>query len=355
MMPRPARFPSTSVFLGALGALLAVASASAQESLVREGTLAPTDPIFDESDGRVGDAFTFEARTGQLVTVTLRSGEFDTFLRIESPSGMIREDDDSGGGTDSQLSFLVDQDGSWTAFAASFGADAEGAYTLTWSASDVGETTTHSGRLGNTSPKGQPYDSTSMTLGAGTVTLMLSQPDQAYLVMHAVDPDGQRRMGASDGNGALLTAHGASAGEWTIWVGGEESMGVENMLYSLTAVVAEGGSAEEYEGRLDDRDMRLPFGEYADMIEVDVEDGAEVMFELTSDDFDTFLVVESAGGAPMVKRNDDGESTFGETSFGGSSVSFDATETTGRGGTWKVWVTSYSPMSTGDYVLRVMR
>ncbi len=355
-MPRtPASARPSALLFGALGALLIAAPMTAQETLVREGTLAPTDPVFDESDGRVGDAYTFEAQAGQLVTVTLRSGEFDTFLRVESPSGMVRENDDSGGGTDSQLSFLVDQTGTWTASAAAFGADAEGAYTLTWAATDVGETTTHSGRLASISPKGQPYDSATVSLGAGTVTLMLSQPDQAYLVMHAVDPAGVRRVGSSDGNGALMTAYGAPAGDWTVWVGGDEAQGVDNMAYSLTAVVAEGGSADEFEGRLDEGDMRLPFGEFADIIEVEVADGEEVLFELTSDEFDTFLVVESAGGVPIVKRNDDGESSFGSNSFGGSSLDFDASETSGRGGTWRVWVTSFGPESTGTYVLRVMR
>jgi hypothetical protein len=334
---------------------LAATPAVAQDAMVREGTLSSTDPVFDESDGRVGDAYTFEATPGQFVTVTLRSGEFDTFLRVESPAGVMRENDDDGGGTDSSLSFVIDEPGTWTVRAAAFSAESEGAYTLTWSATQPGETSSISGRLSKTSPKGQPYDSTAVELGEGTVMLIVSNASAAPLALIAVGPDGERRVGTTDGSGSNLTMYGAPAGTWTVWIGGEEGQGVDNAAYSLTTVVSEGGSAENYEGRLDEGDLQLPLGEFADVIEIDVAEGQDILFELSSLDFDTFLVVESAGGAPMVRRNDDAETPIGEMGFGGSSLSFEASETSGRGGTWRIWVTSFSAGATGDYLLRVIR
>ena len=342
--------------LAAIGLALAAPPLAGQDPQVRAGTLSPTDPVFDESDGRVGDAYTFDAEAGQFVTVTLRSGEFDTFLRVESPTGVMRENDDSGGGTDSSLSFVIDESGTWTAKAAAFSSESVGAYTLTWSATLAGDASSTSGRLSRTSPKGQPYDSTTVELGEGTVMMLVSSPAEGPLALVAVGPDGQRRVGTTnDGSGSNLTLYGAPAGEWTVWIGGDEGQGVDNVAYTLTTVVMEGGSSEAYEGRLDDGDLRLPLGEFADVIEIEVQDGEEIRFELTSPDFDTFLVVESAGGAPMVRRNDDAEMPLGEMGFGGSTVAFEASETTGRGGTWRIWITSFSAGATGDYVLRVIR
>ena len=352
------RNPIFSPAVATVGLALSVAAAPlvAQEAQVREGTLSSTDPVFDESDGRLGDAYTFEAEAGQFVTVTLRSGEFDTFLRVESPSGVMRENDDSGGGTDSALSFVIDETGTWTAKAAAFSPESEGAYTLTWSATSTGDARSRSGRLSRTSPKGQPYDSTAVELGAGTVMLLVSSPAEGPLTLVAIGPDGQRRMGAStDGSSSNLTLYGAPAGEWTVWIGGDEAQGVANAAYTLTTVVTEGGSSEAYEGRLGEGDLRLPLGEFADVIEIEVPDGQEIRFELNSLDFDTFLVVESAGGAPLLRRNDDAEIPTGEMGFGGSVLAFESAETTGRGGMWRVWVTSFTAGATGDYVLRVIR
>jgi hypothetical protein len=341
--------------LTTMGVALAATPALAQDTVVHEGTLSSTDPVFDESDGRVGDAYTFEALAGQFVTVTLRSGEFDTFLRVESPAGVMRENDDAGGGTDSSLSFVIDEPGTWTARAAAFSAESEGAYTLTWSATQTGETSSMQGRLSKMSPKGQPYDSATVELGQGTVMLIASNASEAPLALMTVGPDGERRVGTTDGSSSNLTLYGAPAGTWTVWIGGEGEQGLDNIAYTLTTVVLEGGSAESYEGRLEPGDLQLPLGEFADLIEIDVDEGEDILFELSSLEFDTFLVVESAGGAPMVRRNDDAETPLGEMGFGGSSLSFEASETSGRGGAWRIWVTSFSAGATGDYVLRVIR
>ena len=53
--------------------LVAALPAAGQE--VREGVLTDTDPVFDETDGRVGDTFDFDAEAGQFVSVSLRSGD----------------------------------------------------------------------------------------------------------------------------------------------------------------------------------------------------------------------------------------------------------------------------------------
>jgi hypothetical protein len=298
----------------------------------------------------VADVYTFDAGVGQFITVSLRSGEFDAFLRVTAPSGLVRENDDSGMGTDSQLSFLADEAGTWTVHASAYsGDDGYGDYVLTWSATAAGETRSITGRLSATTLKGQPYDSTTISLGSGDVLLQVSHGADDLVGLTAIGPDGRRWDSTVESGSATVQARGVPAGAWTIWVIGKDGSGVDNLEYTLTSVVSEGGEASVFDGTLEVTDMQLPMGEYADRYEVEIEDATDVFVELNSLAFDTFLIVETAGGAPLIRRNDDSEDGLG------SALSFSADEVEGRTGTWTIWVTSYSRESTGDYVLRVVR
>lgn len=339
----------TAPLVCALAAALLAAPAAAQQ--VFEGTLAETDPTLPGNGDRHADPYTVEAEAGQFVTVSLRSGEFDTFLRVTSPSGVERENDDSGMGTDSELSFVVEEAGTWTIYASGFGASDVGAYVVTWTVTASGEAETVAGRLSSVSPKGQPYDSTTLDLGAGTVILQLAHTSDAFLALSARAPDGRRWEAAPEAGATALRVPGAPAGSWTVWMAGNEGAGVENLSYTLTAIVGEGGSAEVVEGALESSDLQLPLGEYADRLEIEVGAVGEVVVELSSQAFDTFLVVETAGSTPIVKRNDDAEGA----GFGSSSVTFEADEVEGRTGTWTIWVTSFSAGETGPWTLRVVR
>lgn len=97
-----------------------------------QGQLSSTDPPL-ESDGTYYDAWTFDGRAGEQVTLTMRSEEFDTYLivGIGSPGDLelLGEDDDGGGGTDSQVMVRLPEDGTYTVLANSYEI-AEGAYTL---------------------------------------------------------------------------------------------------------------------------------------------------------------------------------------------------------------------------------
>ncbi len=342
---------ATRPFVLGLALTAAALPLAAQDPQVREGTLDASDPVVDADAGRVGEQHTFEAETGQFVTVALRSGEFDAYLRVESPSGMRRENDDSGQGTDSEVSFVVDEAGVWTVTAAAYGEGQFGSYVLTWSVTAAGEAQTLQGRLSAMSPKGQPYDSLTVDLDAGRVILQVTPSFESYLTVSALGPDGRRRTAFTDLGGATLTVSGVPAGPWQLWVVGEEGAGVDDLAYTLTAITTEGGRAEEIEGTLSSGDTRLPLGEYADLHRIDVSDAGDITIEVSSDDFDTFLVVETAGEAPIVKRNDDADDGGIRT----SSVTFTAAELQGRTGTWHVWVTSFSADQTGDYLLRIIR
>ena len=71
---------------------------------------------------------------GRTYTIDLRSDDFDSYLRLEDPSGKtVAEDDDSGGGPsghDARIVFKAEAAGSYTIVCTSYSPSARGKYTL---------------------------------------------------------------------------------------------------------------------------------------------------------------------------------------------------------------------------------
>ena len=102
------------------------------------GTLATTDCFLD--DGNYVDVYTFNGTSGQQVSITLDSADFDTYLYLLAPDGSLLEsDDDGGGGTNSQIPsaggfVTLPANGAYTIYATSFSAEEVGAYSLSLTA-----------------------------------------------------------------------------------------------------------------------------------------------------------------------------------------------------------------------------
>ncbi|MGF1538273.1 MAG: peroxidase family protein [Elainellaceae cyanobacterium] len=108
-----------------------------------EGTLGFTDFINPNREGRTYDGYLltgFEA--GEFVSIDI-DGEFDTFLQlVDAETGtVLLEDDDSGLGFNSSLSFTVDAEQDYILQVTSFGFGETGDYTLSTSTSPVLEPT----------------------------------------------------------------------------------------------------------------------------------------------------------------------------------------------------------------------
>jgi hypothetical protein len=104
------------------------------------GRLETTAPVL--GDGSHYDFWLYRGRPGERVVVTMRSTEFDTYLRGGRPLGGGRieaeaSDDDSGGGTDARIVGMVGPSGTYAVQANSLGAGMTGAYTLTVEPVDV--------------------------------------------------------------------------------------------------------------------------------------------------------------------------------------------------------------------------
>jgi hypothetical protein len=92
-----------------------------------------------QTDLRLGDdsyydAYRFQGRAGERVTLTMRSSDFDTYLAIGRGSGdafeEVESDDDGAGGTDSRLEITLPASGEYEVHANSLSRNVTGAYTL---------------------------------------------------------------------------------------------------------------------------------------------------------------------------------------------------------------------------------
>jgi uncharacterized caspase-like protein len=98
----------------------------------RTGQLQRGDAVMN--DGSLFDVYTYQARAGERLALTLRSRDFDTFLNVARMNGnaveQIVRDDDSGGGTDSRAEFTVDRDGPIYVVANALQEGMTGSYTI---------------------------------------------------------------------------------------------------------------------------------------------------------------------------------------------------------------------------------
>ena len=97
-----------------------------------QGEIVDEDPRDDENRGF--DAYSFTGTAGNRVQLTMRSGDFDTYLQIGSPEGdfyaLASDDDGLGEGTDSRLNYILPNGGEFIVRASPLYADADGLYSL---------------------------------------------------------------------------------------------------------------------------------------------------------------------------------------------------------------------------------
>lgn len=92
--------------------------------LDRDSNILPTDRSFF-------DAYTFEGRRGDRITIEMSSTEVDPFIILLAPDGQnVGQDDDSGGGSNARLSAALPADGIYTVLANTYQAGETGSYSL---------------------------------------------------------------------------------------------------------------------------------------------------------------------------------------------------------------------------------
>ena len=98
----------------------------------QNGTLRQGDATME--DGSFVDVYTYEARAGERLTLTMRSNDFDTFVTVgrmnNGEAELIVRDDDSGGGTNSRAEFTIDRSGPVVILANALSEGMSGSYTI---------------------------------------------------------------------------------------------------------------------------------------------------------------------------------------------------------------------------------
>lgn len=97
-----------------------------------EGTLEAGDEVFAD-DHSFYDAYAFAAKSGDQITVTLRSGDFDSFVHLFDEDGqqLVFNDDIEPPSLDAQVVYRATADGTYTVWANTQEGGQSGAYVLT--------------------------------------------------------------------------------------------------------------------------------------------------------------------------------------------------------------------------------
>jgi hypothetical protein len=119
---------------------------------VREGAITETSPILeDENPALPYQLYTFTGR-GERVRVTVRSGAFDSYVRVRKVGANgeedVASDDDSGGGTDAMVTFTAN--GQYRIYARPLEASSTGAFTISLNALPVVKITSRPIAIGAT-------------------------------------------------------------------------------------------------------------------------------------------------------------------------------------------------------------
>jgi hypothetical protein len=119
------------------------------------GELTESDPRMDDASRY--DLYSFTARRGQQVIITLRSSAFDAYMALGQIDGesftSLESNDDDGGGDDAQINYRIPRDGVYLIRANSLFANQTGAYTVELKLGDAPppvELTTQAIRYGQT-------------------------------------------------------------------------------------------------------------------------------------------------------------------------------------------------------------
>jgi S1-C subfamily serine protease len=82
-------------------------------------------------DGSFYKAYTFAGRSGQKVTLQMRSNEIDSYMiLLDSEGNKIAEDDDSGSGNDAAITVTLPNDGNYVVYANSYDVGEVGNFTI---------------------------------------------------------------------------------------------------------------------------------------------------------------------------------------------------------------------------------
>lgn len=343
----------------------------------------------ESGDARMGDDsfyddYVYRGRPGDRITITMRSGDFDTFLHWGTIQGgafeVIESDDDGAGGTDSRLTVSVDGSGTHAIRANALLGGETGAYTLSVERAGAGpqpqprpddrapagartlrpgqsvsgRLTTADPRLGDDSHYQQYlYEGRA---GEQLVVTLASSDFDAFLRWGRMDGARYEHLGFDDdgagGTDARLQVTLDRAGTYAFQANSYAPGQTGSYTLSVQAVQGGGGPGaptvalgQTVSGRLDTSDPKLPDDSHYDQYQFRGQPGQRVLITLRSSDFDAYLLGGRMAGDQMHADESD------DDSGGGTDAQLVAT--VGPGGVYAFQANSFSAGATGRYTLTV--
>lgn len=301
------------------------------------------------------DAYDFYGMTGDAVVIDLFSSEFDPYLILLAPSGNDTQNDDyEGSTTHSRIEMTLDETGEWTAVATSYDPGETGAYQLSITTTGIGTAMqqfagggTERGSLDagdDTLSSGEYFDTFHISGDAGeyVVVDLRSRDFDPYLILQTPTREQfENDDHEGDATRSQLAMELPESGSYSIFVTTYKPHEVGN--YTLT--IERGSAATAFaprveRGALMAGDDTLSSGEYADAYEIEGRPGQHLRLDVSSSEFDTYLIAMGPGGSQS--ENDDVEGMPGH-----SLIEMELTEV----GAYTVVVTSYKRGETGSYEL----
>lgn len=316
-----------------------------------EGMLTLGDGI--NEDGTLYDFYEIELVEGETFQLFQRSDAFDSYLTVATPSGEEFVNDDFGGGFDSRVAFEAPESGVYTVTASTFGSGEAGSYTISYAVSDEpigGPPVELNGDEGSleaelsitdaTGENGSYMDEYTLDVPAGALLTadMNSIDFDTFLMVRG--PDGSETFN-DDFEGSL--SH--SRVELTAFAGGEYTITAsaysagEYGDYELSFMIDEDNPRDFFTGELAEGDDLAEEGQYQDSYEIEAEVGQDLVVDLRSAEFDTYLTVIAPDGETL--ENDD------YTGLGHSHVE----QRVRVPGTYTVLVRSFGEGETGSYTV----
>jgi|GEM_PF-193905 len=344
---------------------LSAASARQLEALMADGAIQGSLNMVDDIDpnGGFADAYSFTSAAGEQAVIDLRSEDFDTFLRVTSPSGEVFTNDDFQSSTSrSVVTINGTEAGTYQVDVTSYAEFETGAYVLNMGSNNVSAVADqqYAGRLESgdeTLSSGEFIDTYTFTGSPGQrVSIDLSSDDFDTYVILAAPSGEQEENDDADGSNSQLVVDLTEQGTYEVWVtsysegetgsyrlnigSGTSSSGSTN-----SAAVADVGSlsvGDSVSGELSDNDSRAITEGPEDGFVFFGEAGDAVVIDLQSGEFDTYLTLITPSGERI--ENDDFESSLQQ-----SQVALNLPSS----GRYRVIVSSYQGEGLGDYQLSV--
>ncbi len=336
--------------------------------------------------------YTLDGHAGDVVTITLTSDTFDSFLTLLAPDGTaLITDDDSGGGKHAQIAdFTLPADGAYTIVAESYNRVSSGEYMLSVRGTAASPAITPEA---TDTPASTPSPAGTLAYGE-TVTGQLAENSTApytfegaagdRLTITAISDDFDAFLTLKDADGTTLATDDDRAGNLNARIDGF----VLPADSTYTAIVSSYNTAsagaftlqlERIESGVQDRPTPTPEATVEATLEATVEvtpataepggtlavgetvtgtltaeqpsaaftfeglAGQRLTMTLTSEDFDAYLVLRDASGAALASDDDSG---------GGLNAQITAF-TLPDDGLYTLVAGSYSNNGTGDFALTV--